>query len=141
MFLQLLVYNFRFCFLQLYRFIKTWSTKETLLPEVILKSRFFCALHADIFPVKLAKLFLNAFEVGNLKTYRADESQKGRDSCSRLLSCFINSSRVGVSQSLLFHVFFRAFFVCINVISFFRLIRSLVGSYVSSIVVCGPFLL
>ena len=32
--------------------------------------------------------------------HRADESQKGRNSCPGLQPCFIGSGRVGVSQSL-----------------------------------------
>ena len=36
--------------------------------------------------------------------HRADESQKGRNSCPGLQPCFIGSGRVGVSQSLFFHI-------------------------------------
>ena len=34
--------------------------------------------------------------------HRADEFQKEQNNCPRLQSCYISSSRVGVSQSLLF---------------------------------------
>ena len=49
--------------------------------------------------------------------HRADEPQKGRNSCPRLQSYFIGFFRVGVSQSQLFYVVYQPCgFACILVI-------------------------